>query len=114
TAAPVPPSVPPAADELVTSAPSADKLLSTLGTLARRSAPEYMDKGVRVLYVGCGFLDWELAPGERFESPLLLVPVALERANVRAPYRLVGTDDDPVVNPALVVKLDQALGVALD
>jgi hypothetical protein len=100
--------------ELVTSAVSAEKLAAALGALARRSATEYLDKGIRVLYVGCGFLSWEITPGERSESPLLLVPVALERATVRAPWRLVGTDDDPVVNPALIVKLEQAFGAGLD
>ena len=39
---------------------------------------------------------------EVFRAPLVLVPVALARKSARTGYLVTATDDDPLVNPALV------------
>jgi hypothetical protein len=100
-------------DELVVVGASASKLSTSLRALERRSSAEWNDKGIRVLYLAVGALNWLDGPGEERRSPLVMVPVALERTNPREPFRLLGTDEDTVVNPALAVKLEQDFGIAL-
>ncbi len=39
-------------------------------------------------------------------SPIVLLPVGLSRASKEQPYELRRTDDDPVFNPALRLKLE--------
>lgn len=99
-------------DSLVIVGMTASRLSSTLRNLGRRAASELNDRGIRVLYLAFGELQWNDG-AEDMRSPLLLVPVQLTRQNPREPYVLHSTDDDWVVNPALEVKLDQDYGVAL-
>jgi hypothetical protein len=78
-----------------------------LRALERRSNQEFVDKGLWILYLGLGCLTWldSLNEDTKVESPLLLVPVRLDRASLQAPFRMYETDDEIVVNPSLAVKL---------
>ena len=100
-------------DELVTTAATASKLSTRLRTTASRASSEYMDKGLRVLYLAAGMLEWSDGEGNELISPLVLIPVVLERSSPREPYRLRDAEEDWVVNPALGVKLQQEFGVDL-
>jgi hypothetical protein len=100
-------------DELVTTATSAPKLSSRLRTMAQKAASEYTDRGLRVLYLTVGMLEWSDGDGNKLTSPLLLVPVVLDRGTPRDPYRLKEADEDWSENPALMVKLQQDYGLAL-
>ncbi len=61
-----------------------------------------------MLYLGLGMLAWrESADDDQpAVSPLLLLPVTVARDSLRESFRLRRTEDDPVVNPALAVKLE--------
>lgn len=99
-------------DELLTDVRTSTQLSTVLRTLKRRADQEYVDKGLRVLYLAVGVLEW-FDDTDRWRSPILLVPVSLERANPRLPFRLQATADDAVVNPALVVKMQRDFDLAL-
>ena len=101
---------PPAADILDTNA-GPDDLAAALRALMRRSNQEYLDRGLRVLYLTFGALTWADDNETRYTSPLLLVPARLVAAAPRPPV-LEPTGDDPVVNPALSRKLS-ARGITL-
>jgi hypothetical protein len=59
-------------------------------------------------------LRWRLPDDpDEAHSPLLLVPVALERPSPREPFRLRKRDGDLVLNPALAVKLQVEFGLTL-
>ena len=100
-------------DELLTDASTSRQLSSVLRNLERRSAQEYLDKGLRVLYLAIGMLEWDDSAGDSWKSPLVLTPVALVRPTPRAPFRVVGTDDDVTINPALTVKLENDFEISL-
>ncbi len=103
---PAQPLPPPAPDTLdVDTDP--DELASALRSLHRRSTQEYLDRGLSVLYLAFGALAWTDEDGSRNSSPLLLVPVGLERGGPRQTPVLRVSEDDPVVNPALALKLAQ-------
>jgi hypothetical protein len=99
--------------ELVTNANSGANLSRALRNLYRTSNAEFMDKGIRTLYLGLGLLRWSEAPEEWQQSPLVLVPVELERPSPREPFRLVATEDDVDVNPALRIKLQSDFDITL-
>jgi hypothetical protein len=64
------------------------------------------EQGVASLYLALGVLHWREVQGSaEHRSPLLLLPVNLERSTPLEPFRLVARDDDAVINPALRERL---------
>ena len=100
---PVPP---PAVDRLDTDKP-ADDLAAALRALYRRSNQDYLDRGVWVLYLAFGVLAWADEDRSRYTSPLLLVPVQLEGVSAAQGAELKAAPEEPVLNPALALKLAQ-------
>ena len=100
-------------DELLTDVASALVLSRRLRTLERTASTEFMDKGIRTLYIGIGLLHWAEAEDEWQDSPVVLVPISLERPSPREPFQLRATEDDPVLNPALRVKLENDFSIVL-
>ena len=93
--------------------PKDDKLVApVLRSLLRRSRQEFLDRGLSVLYVALGMLEWSDVDGTPYASPLLLVPVELTSTGPRDTPRLQGGEDDSVLNPALALRL-QDFGVTL-
>ncbi|MGW6984062.1 DUF4011 domain-containing protein [Streptomyces sp. NPDC054932] len=86
-----------------------DRHLRRLATVARE---KYNDYGLWVLHLGVGFLDWKPAPSAEkgFSSPLVMVPVILERRRGDSYVLKANADEEPVLNPALGIKLGE-LGV---
>lgn len=83
--------------------------------IRRRAATVLAEKGIHTLHLICGFLRWsDPADGARttLESPLLLVPAALEQAG-RGRHRLAAADWEVVLNPALARRLRTELGFEL-
>lgn len=103
----------PEVDEIVTELDDPKRLEKILSNLARRSNAEFEDKALRVLHLGVGFLEWEdVVRREQLRSPLILVPVELQRESPRDPYRLYfATDEEIAINPALTVKLEKDVGL---
>jgi hypothetical protein len=100
------PAPPPAVDRLDTEKP-ADDLAAALRSLYRRSNQDYLDRGVWVLYLAFGVLAWADEDRSRYTSPLLLVPVQLEGVSAAQGAELKAAPEEPVLNPALALKLAQ-------
>jgi len=78
-----------------------------LYNLRSKSRTYRSDHGVNILFVAVGSLIWkEVGCDDLNESPLFLVPVALERQNSFSPYRLQPLDEDTVFNPTLRKRLE--------
>jgi len=106
------------ADEIVCDVAAREQLLKTLRWLERRAAQEFMDKGLWVLYLGVGILDWIEQPrdtgeSEKVSSPVILIPVQLRRDSAQTPYQLFRADEDAAINPALAFKLQHDFGITL-
>ena len=96
-------------------APAAECLLETnmdrgaldgeLRSLVRGSGQQDLDRGLPVLYLTFGTLRWADEDGACYASPVLLVPARLVATEPRQPPMLEAAGDDPVVNPALSLKL---------
>lgn len=83
------------------------QLAATLRSLYRRSEQAFLDQGLLVLYLAFGVLAWQDEDGTSYTSPLLLVPVRFAEPGSRQTPMLKPTEDDPVVNPVLTLKLSR-------
>ena len=94
------------------------RLLSALNNLDRQASQDSLDRGLWTLYLAVGMLEWvnvdDNVP-ERVLSPLLLVPVRLDRSKPQRPFelRLAEDDGDMAINPALAAKLELGFGIRL-
>jgi very-short-patch-repair endonuclease len=106
---PVPPDSRPLTPDSCLLTPETDRtrLLQTLTNLYRRARADFRERGLHILHLAFGVLTWKDPGEETLQSPLVLVPVELERHSLREPFRLRPGDDEPRLNPALVSRLQQ-------
>ncbi|MGA4692697.1 DUF3320 domain-containing protein [Rhodococcus sp. AB351] len=88
-----------------TTAPTLDRALQNL---RRRSTQVFNDYGIWTLQLGFGMLNWREDGAETgSDAPLILVPVLLERTSTGRTRLVLNEDEEPKLNPALPVKLEQ-------
>ena len=90
-------------------------LQKALRNLRNKAKTAIEEQGVNVLYLSFGFLKWTESEGSNqiFTSPLVLVPVTLTIESIKSPYILTLYEDEIVVNPTLVYKLENDFGITL-
>lgn len=73
------------------------------------------EQGVNVLYLAFGLLEWyeDEASDRPRRAPLVLVPVALSRTDVRAHFRLAYTGEDAGGNLTLQTRLRAGFGLTI-
>ena len=87
-----------------------NQLRARVSGLARKAREVQQETGVDTLHLAVGFLEWfeDDASDVAFSSPLLLLPVSLERRTVRGSeeeFRLAALDNVPVANLSLELRL---------
>jgi hypothetical protein len=106
----------PSGQILVTTKESARDIHAACSGISRKAAQAFMDQGLWILYLGIGMLRWSDPAdqgGEQQDSPLLLVPVRLEAGKGGIDWKLLPSEEEPVVNPALWWKLESELEIEL-
>ncbi|WP_434660728.1 DUF3320 domain-containing protein [Paraburkholderia sp. A3BS-1L] len=81
-----------------------------------RAASTGMEEGgANTLFLTFGMLEWQESKDAESShlAPILLIPVTLSRQSVRSGFRLARHDDDALVNPTLLQKLQQDFGLKL-
>ncbi|KIA73932.1 hypothetical protein ANMWB30_11800 [Arthrobacter sp. MWB30] len=73
----------------------------------RKASAEFLDRGLSVLYMAFGLLDWHDVDDTLMASPILLVPVQLVPEGPKGTPRIKEGEDDPVLNPALSLRLKE-------
>ena len=96
------------ADGIVTQKTTAPSLLRALNSLRAKATQVFNDYGLWTLSLGVGMLRWcEDGAETASDAPVILMPVVIERAR-NGRIRLRASDDEePRLNPALKVKLEQ-------
>ncbi|KAF0196951.1 MAG: superfamily I DNA/RNA helicase [Bacillota bacterium] len=90
------------------------ELGKTLYQLRLRARTSIQERGVNVLYLSFGMLEWrESDQGEIVRSPLLLVPVELQHSSILDPHHISLYENEVTLNPTLLHKLANDFGVTL-
>ncbi len=87
-----------------------DQMKTRVNGLARKSREVEQETGVSILHLAFGFLEWFESDSSdtAFSSPLLLLPVGLERHRMKGgeeEFKLFALDDAPVTNLSLELRL---------
>lgn len=87
----------------------------TLANLRRKAKSAIEEQGINILYLAFGFLKWTESMDSKQEllSPLVLVPVSLKLDSINSPFELSLHEDEIVVNPTLIYKLENDFGIML-
>jgi very-short-patch-repair endonuclease len=102
-------------DDWLQTGMTADRLAHSLRRIADQAQSTLEEQGVNTLFLAVAmlhFFDAERSDEVR-RAPLLLLPVRLERTSARSHFTLRASDDEPLVNPALVELLRREFGVQL-
>lgn len=94
---------------------SDSELIKTLAQIRNKAKTAIEEQSINILYVAFGFLSWKEVNNSNveFKSPLVLVPVSLILESIWENYKLNMIDDDVLVNPTLLFKLDRDFGITL-
>lgn len=87
----------------------------TLRNLRDKAKTAREEQGVNILYLSFGFLKWKesLDSEQIITSPIVLVPVILTLESITSPFVLSLHEDEIVVNPTLIYKLENDFGINL-
>jgi very-short-patch-repair endonuclease len=113
-----------AMDDLVTDALGRNEIVTDIEEEALdgrlldifRTASTGMEEGgANTLFLAFGMLEWQESKDAESShlAPILLIPVTLSRQSVRSGFRLTRHDDDALVNPTLLQKLQQDFNLKL-
>lgn len=93
---------------------SESQLTRVLYDLRGKARTALEEQGVNVLFLSFGVLEWIDPPtNQAVQSPLLLVPVQLQRSAITQPFTLELRDEEILLNPTLAHKLQIDFGLAL-
>lgn len=87
----------------------------TLRNLRNKAKTFMEEQGINVLYLSFGFLRWSEAEHSKvqFDAPLILVPVTISWESITSPFVLSLREDEIILNPTLVYKLENDFGLKL-
>jgi len=89
------------------------ELQKTLKNLRLKTKTSIEEQGINILFLAFGLLKWKEheKSSQVITSPLVLVPVQLTIESLTSPYVLRLYDDEIVVNPTLLHKLDNDFSI---
>ena len=88
-------------------------LQKTLKSLRYRANTSIEEQGINTLFLTFGMLKWNEQDdsSQTLSSPIILVPVKLLIESIASPYHLILHDDEIVVNPTLIHKMENDFGL---
>ncbi|MFC8368428.1 DUF3320 domain-containing protein [Streptomyces sp. NPDC057239] len=99
---------PPGEDDIVTQKTTAPALQRALRSLRSKATQVFNDYGLWTLHLGVGMLHWrENGATTSSQAPLILFPVEIVRTPTGQVLLQANEDEDPQLNPALPIKLEQ-------
>lgn len=83
-----------------------ESLQKRLFYISQESQSVFEEQGYTILYLAAGFLEWsETANSDIRKAPLILIPVEIQRDQVRSAFKLAWTGEDIVTNASFQAKL---------
>lgn len=104
----------PRANEIVFKG-DARTVIAALTRYRQRARSAMTEQGIEILYLSFGLLEWyeSESSDQLFRSPLVLLPVRIERETALSPFQIVPTGEDPFLNPVLVRLLSVSFAIEL-
>lgn len=92
---------------------SKENLNKTLNKISTTAKSTNDDLGYNVLFLTLGSIVWyeDDNSDEKFESPVLLIPVEIKRKSIGEPYTIRYNEDSIILNPALTLKFKRDFGI---
>ena len=92
------------------------RLDKNLFRIASISSSVMEEQGYNALFLAVGFLEWYESKESdvKFLAPIILIPVELSRKSIKSPFVLTYAEEAPLLNPALVYKLELDFGIKID
>jgi very-short-patch-repair endonuclease len=89
-----------------------ERFTKLVGKLRLDARTRLNEQGIQTLYLVFGVLRWKEQGNEKeFMSPLLLVPIELNRSSANQPFRMKMVEDEIVLNPFMAHKLREEKGI---
>lgn len=103
-------------DKFLQTKRSKDDLKKVLGKISTTAKSTNDDLGYNVLFLALGSIIWYEADNseEKFEAPVLLIPVEIKRKSINDPYTIKYNEDSIILNPALILKFKRDFGINLE
>lgn len=81
----------------------------------KKSKETILERGINVLYVAVGFVWWKENSKSSiyYKAPLILIPITIKNESGLSPFIIEQTEDEVVVNPTLVYKLQSEYNIKL-
>jgi very-short-patch-repair endonuclease/DNA polymerase III delta prime subunit len=93
-----------------------DRLAKNLFRIYSKANSVMEEQGYNVLFLALGCLEWYESDNSdvKLYAPIILVPVELSRTSVRGKFKLSHQEEEqPILNPALIVKLQNDFDITL-
>ena len=96
-------------DRILQTSLESDALQKRLFYINQQSKSVFEEQGYTVLYLALGFLEWteDSNSSQTRLSPLILIPVELERRKIGKSFKLYWTEEDIFTNISLQAKLSE-------
>jgi superfamily I DNA and/or RNA helicase/DNA-binding transcriptional ArsR family regulator/very-short-patch-repair endonuclease len=100
-------------EHLTTNFEEFEKGQKLLYKLYLKSKNELKEKGTNILYLTFGLLEWYESEDSdlKLYSPLVMVPISLNRNSKYDPFTFKRFEDEAVINPSLAYKLKMDFGI---
>jgi len=74
------------------------------------------EQGYNTLFLALGILEYYESENsqEKMRAPILFLPVELKRKSVSSSFQLFPLDDDFILNPAIVLKLEYDFDIKIE
>ena len=93
--------------------PAGSERITILKQLCKSANDIQRQKGVNCLFIAIGILAWESGGKSKNSSPILLIPVELQKVKKRDEYILAAINEDLLLNPVLIYALNNEFGITL-
>lgn len=90
-----------------------NKPIMALKKIAKKARTAIEESGVNIAYLAFGFIHWTEREDSQIamKAPILLVPISIENESSVEPYYIKVIDDEVIVNPTFIFKLQNDYGI---
>ena len=103
-------------DRILQTNHSPKDLQRRLRSIQRVSKLSIEEKGVNMLFLALGFINWYEDENSQIlrKAPIVLIPVKLARNSIKSPFKIIFNEDDIGVNISFLAKIKKSYGIEIE